>query len=46
LYTVRRGDTLYGIARKHGISVEALRRLNNLKKGRDIYPDQKIIVAP
>ncbi len=29
-YTVRRGDTLYGIAREQGVSVRALRRWNDL----------------
>lgn len=30
IYTVIRGDTLYGIANKYGISVEELKKLNNL----------------
>jgi len=29
-YTVQSGDTLYGIAREHGVSVRALRRWNDL----------------
>ena len=29
-YRVRHGDTLYGIAHRHGLTVEELRRLNNL----------------
>jgi membrane-bound lytic murein transglycosylase D len=31
VYRVRRGDTLYGIARKHGVTVEDLRAWNNLR---------------
>ena len=31
VYRVRRGDTLYGIARKHGVTVEELRAWNNLR---------------
>lgn len=30
-HTVRRGDTLYALARRYNTSVEALRKLNNLK---------------
>src|SRR5699024_4272248 len=29
-YIVKKGDTLYGIANKYGVSVEELKRLNNL----------------
>lgn len=36
-YKVRRGDTLYDIARKFGVSVSALRRANGLTSSR-IYP--------
>jgi membrane-bound lytic murein transglycosylase D len=31
VYRVRRGDTLYEIARKHGVTVEELRAWNNLR---------------
>ncbi|MBU2487981.1 MAG: LysM peptidoglycan-binding domain-containing protein [Proteobacteria bacterium] len=30
-YTVRPGDTLYSIAKKHGLTVDQLKRLNGLK---------------
>jgi peptidoglycan lytic transglycosylase D len=36
-YRVRKGDTLYDIARQFGVSVSALRRLNGLNTSR-IYP--------
>lgn len=36
-YLVRRGDTLYDIARRHGISISDLLRANNLNGSR-IYP--------
>lgn len=34
LYTVKSGDTLSEIAKKHGTTTEALRKLNNLKNDR------------
>lgn len=41
-YEVRRGDNLGVIARRHGTSVSALRRLNGLGGKRFIYPGQKL----
>ena len=43
-YRVERGDSLYGIAQKYGLTVEELRRLNNLNKGDVIYPGQRLLV--
>jgi LysM repeat protein len=43
-YRVERGDSLYGIAQKYGLTVEELHRLNNLNKGHVIYPGQRLLV--
>lgn len=43
-YEVRSGDTLYSIAKKHGISMDYLRRLNKLKKDAEIKPGQKLLI--
>ena len=43
-YRVERGDSLYGIAQKYGLTLEELRRLNNLNKGDVIYPGQRLLV--
>ncbi len=43
--TVARGDTLYSIARKYGISVDELARLNNLSAPYSLSPGQKLKVG-
>ncbi len=43
-YVVRRGDTLFGIARERGVSVEQLRRWNRLS-GNRIRVGQRLIVS-
>jgi LysM repeat protein len=45
-HKVHRGDTLYRIAKKYGISMDELSRLNNLTQNQIIYPGQKILVSP
>jgi LysM repeat protein len=45
-HTVRSGDTLYSIARKYRISLNELRRINNLTPNQDIYPNQRLLVTP
>lgn len=45
-HLVRSGETLWGISRRYGVTVEELRRLNQLKPGEAIYPDQKISLGP
>jgi LysM repeat protein len=44
-HVVRSGDSLYGIARKYSMSVEDLRRLNNLRPKQVIYPGQKLLIV-
>lgn len=39
-YTVKRGDTLYRIARYYRVSINQLVRLNNIQNPNLIYPDQ------
>ncbi|WP_342505488.1 3D domain-containing protein [Sporosarcina sp. FSL K6-2383] len=43
-YTVKSGDTLFGIAKKHHISITNLKAWNNLKST-TIHPNQKLAVV-
>ena len=45
-YTVRRGDTLSTIARRHGVRVSQLQSLNNLKSRNRIRIGQKLRLPP
>jgi LysM repeat protein len=44
-HEVKAGETLYQISRRYDLSVEELRRLNNLEEGALIRPGQKLIVG-
>ena len=44
-HKVVRGDTLYSISRKYGLSVDEIRRLNNLNENQPIQPGQKVMVT-
>lgn len=44
-HTVKKGETLYRISRKYGISVEELRKLNNLSKDLSLRAGQKLLVS-
>lgn len=43
-YTVKRGDTLSGIAKKYGTTYQNLAKMNGIKNPHLIYPGQKIRV--
>lgn len=45
LHTVQKGETLYQISRKYGMSIDALRKLNGIGKDFKIFPGQKLKVA-
>lgn len=42
IYAVRSGDTMWDIARAFGTSVDALRRINTIKRGSRIYVGQRL----
>ena len=44
-YTVQRGDTLSGIARRYGVTVQYLVNLNGIRNPNLIYPGQLIKVS-
>lgn len=43
-YTVKSGDTLYGIAKEYGLSVDELKKINNLKNN-TLSVNQKLLVS-
>ncbi|MBD3235197.1 MAG: LysM peptidoglycan-binding domain-containing protein [Candidatus Eisenbacteria bacterium] len=45
IYTVRRGDTLSGIAARHGVRVRELTRWNGLSSSSLIHPGQQLMVS-
>ena len=46
LYEIQPGDTLWEVARDHGMSVEEIIYLNNMAPDQPIYPGQKVFVRP
>lgn len=43
-YTVKKGDNIYQIAKKHSIDYELLLKLNGLDKDDYIYPNQTLLL--
>lgn len=43
-YTVERGDSLWSIAKKHGLTVSELAKANNISAGTALKPGRKLIV--
>jgi membrane-bound lytic murein transglycosylase D len=44
-YTVQRGDTLWNIANRKGVSVEEIKRLNNIRSSNSLKAGSKIKIA-
>jgi membrane-bound lytic murein transglycosylase D len=42
-YTVQAGDTLWSIARKHGVDMQQLLKWNNLSEKKGVKPGQKLV---
>jgi len=45
-HTVQKGETLYRVSKKYGISVEEIRKLNNLSGDQPLRSGQKLLVSP
>jgi len=43
-YTVERGDSLWSIAKKHGLTVAELAKANNVSSGTALKPGRKLII--
>lgn len=46
VYIVRPGDTLFGIARRYGITVDDIMSYNTLSNPNTIYPGQRLRLKP
>jgi LysM repeat protein len=44
-YVVQKGDTLIGIAKKHGTSAQAIAKENRINVGKAIHPGQRLLVT-
>jgi LysM repeat protein len=45
-HTVQKGETLFRISKKYGISTQKLQEMNNINANTTIYEGQKLIVGP
>jgi LysM repeat protein len=43
-HTMAKGDTLYGLARKYGVSAAAIQKANNISKPESIRDGAKLII--
>ena len=44
IHVVKDGETLSSISRRYGITIETLRKLNNLSAGETIIPFQRLYI--
>lgn len=45
-HVVKKGETLYRISRRYGISVQKIKNMNKLGRSNTIHPGDKIIIKP
>lgn len=43
-YIVKKGDSIYSIARQYNVDYNSLMKLNGLNAGEYIYPDQELLI--
>jgi LysM repeat protein len=44
-YIIRKGDSLYRIARKYGVTVAALCKANKIKSTKILKPGQRLVIG-
>jgi LysM repeat protein len=45
IHTVQKGETVYGVSKKYGITPAELRKLNNLSEDQSLKTGQKLVVS-
>lgn len=45
IYVVRPGDTVYGIARAHGVTTEDIMRYNYIEDSAALFPGQQLVIV-
>lgn len=44
VYTIKRGDTLWGLSRKYGVSLSGLIEINDIQNSHDLYVGRRLII--
>ena len=43
-YRVKKGDSLWAISERYGVTIKALRKWNSIRKGEPIYAGERLLI--